>query len=136
MASYLGNAQVRGLRADLGLDPKMPLEGLISVAVDFEAVRRLSLITFHLGDVPKSGAVRSTAAFDLSIDVPHGQLEAQRKRLEKELDQLVKNIANSKRQLSDDVFLGKAPAKVVDSIRTKLAEYETQMAKIEASLKG
>ena len=126
----------RGLRADLGLDPKMPLEGLISVPVDFEAARRLSGVTFRVGDVPKSGAVRSTAAFELSIDVPHGQLEAQRKRLEKELDQLVKNIANSKRQLSDDVFLGKAPAKVVDTIRTKLAEYETQMAKIEASLKG
>ncbi len=126
----------RGLRADLGLDPKMPLEGLISVPVDFEAVRRLSGVAFRQGDVPKSGAVRSAANFDLSIDVPHGQLEAQRKRLEKEREQLVKNIANSKRQLSDDVFLGKAPAKIVDSIRAKLAEYETQLAKVEAGLNG
>ena len=126
----------RGLRADLSLDPKMPLEGLISVMVDFEAVRRLSGVTFRLGEVPKSGAVRSAPAFDLSIDVPHGQLEAQRKRLEKEREQLEKNIANSNRQLSDEVFLGKAPAKVVDTIRAKLAEYQTQLAKVEASLRG
>ena len=87
-------------------------------------------------NVPKTGAVRSTADFDLSLTVPHTQLEAQRKRLEKEREQLEKNIVNSRRQLGDEVFLGKAPAKVVDSIRAKLAEYETQLAKIETSLKG
>ena len=123
---------VRGIRADLSLDPKLPLDGRISRPVDFQAVRRIAGVTLTVGDVPKTGAVRSTADFDLSIDVPHGQLEAQRKRLEKERDQLVKNIANSQRQLADDVFLGKAPAKVVDSIRAKLTEYETQLAKINA----
>ncbi len=123
---------VRGIRADLSLDPKLPLEGLISRPVDFQAVKKLAGVTLAVGAAPKTGAVRSTADFDLSIDVPQGQLEAQRKRLEKERDQLVKNIANSQRQLADDVFLGKAPAKVVDSIRAKLAEYETQLAKINA----
>jgi valyl-tRNA synthetase len=123
---------VRGIRADLSLDPKLPLDGLISRPVDFQAVKRLAGVTLTVGDVPKTGAVRSTPDFDLSIDVPHGQLEAQRKRLEKEREQLVKNIANSQRQLTDDVFLSKAPAKVVDSIRAKLAEYEAQLAKINA----
>ena len=61
-------------------------------------------------------------------------MEAQRKRLEKERDQLIKNIANSDRQLSDEVFLGKAPAKVVDSIRAKRAEYAAQLQKVQDSL--
>ena len=126
----------RGIRADLSLDPKLPLEGRISRPMDFRAVQRLAGVTLTVGDVPKTGAVRSTADFDLVIDVPHGQLEAQRRRLEKERDQLIKNIANSRRQLSDEVFLSKAPAKVVDSIRAKLLEYEAQLAKIEASLGG
>ena len=78
--------------------------------------------------------MRSTPDFDLSIDVPTGQIEAQRSRLEKEKDQLVKNIANSNRQLTDEVFLSKAPAKVVDSIRSKLAEYEAQLGKVEQEL--
>jgi valyl-tRNA synthetase len=120
----------RNLRADLGLDPKMPLEGRINIDIDTEIVRRLAGVVFVKGDVPKSGAVRSTPAFDLSIDVPAGAMEVQKKRIAKEVEQLEKNIANSRRQLSDDVFLGKAPARVVDSIRAKLAEYEAQLAKL------
>jgi valyl-tRNA synthetase len=120
----------RNLRADLGLDPKMPLEGRINIDIDAEIVRRLAGVVFVKGDVPKSGAVRSTPAFDLSIDVPAGAMEVQKKRIAKEVEQLEKNIANSRRQLSDDVFLGKAPARVVDSIRAKLAEYEAQLAKL------
>ena len=57
--------------------------------------------------------------------------EAQLKRVEKEKEQLDKNIANSKRQLSDDVFLSKAPPKVIESIRQKLAEYEAQLSKYD-----
>jgi valyl-tRNA synthetase len=124
----------RGIRADLSLDPRLPLEGRISRAVDFRAVQRLAGVTFVVGDVPKTGAVRSTADFDLSINVPEGQLEAQRKRLEKEREQLVKNIANSNRQLSNDVFLSKAPAAILESMRAKLAEYEAQLKKIEGQL--
>ena len=124
----------RNLRADLGLDPKQPLEGRISINVPVETIRRLSGVTFQTAEVPKSGAVRSTPDFDLSIDVPTGQIEAQRRRLEKEKDQLVKNIANSNRQLTDEVFLSKAPEKVVESIRSKLAEYEAQLRKVEQAL--
>jgi len=120
----------RNLRADLGLDPKQPLNGAISINVPVETIRRLSGVTFTTGAVPKTGAVRSTASFDLSIDVPTGQIEAQRKRVARERDQLEKNIVNSKRQLGDEVFLSKAPAKIVDSIRAKLAEYETQLSKL------
>jgi valyl-tRNA synthetase len=129
----------RNLRADLGLDPKMPLEGLISgvdVSAHTVAIQKLAGITLRPGETPKTGAVKSMSGFSVSIDVPLGQKEVQRKRLEKERDQLVKNIANSNRQLSDDVFLGKAPAKVVDSIRLKLGEYEAQLSKVIDSLNG
>jgi valyl-tRNA synthetase len=54
--------------------------------------------------------------------------------LEKERDQLTKNIANSRRQLSDEIFMSKAPAHVVDIMRGKLLEYEVQLRKIEESL--
>jgi valyl-tRNA synthetase len=79
----------------------------------------------------------STLDFDIELQAqcpepevdPQGEA-AQRKRLDKEREQLEKNIANSKRQLADEVFLGKAPAKVVDSIRAKLADYQAQLAKM------
>ncbi len=122
----------RNLRADSGLDPKQPLEGHISIEAPVETIRRLAGVTFTTGAVPKTGALRSTPDFDLSIDVPTGQIEAQRKRIEKEKDQLEKNIVNARRQLADETFLNKAPAKVIESIRAKLAEYETQLAKLNA----
>jgi valyl-tRNA synthetase len=126
----------RGIRADLSIDPKLPLKGRISLPVDFRAVQRLAGVELEVGEVPKTGAVRSTPEFDLVIDVPHGQMEAQRKRLEKERDQLIKNIANSQRQLSSEVFLSKAPAHILETMRAKLAEYEAQLKKIEDSLNG
>jgi valyl-tRNA synthetase len=126
----------RGIRADLSIDPKLPLEGRISRAVDFRAVQRLAGVALVVGEVPKTGAVRSTPEFDLVIDVPHGQMEAQRKRLEKEREQLIRNIANSQRQLSSEVFLSKAPAHILETMRAKLAEYEAQLRKIEDSLNG
>ena len=134
----------RNLRADLSLDPKLPLEGLISgnadilavVAAQSVAIRKLAGLTLQAGETPKTGAIRSTAEFTLAFNVPAGQMETQRIRLEKERVQLEKNITSSRRQLSDDVFLGKAPAKVVDSIRAKLADYEVQLAKLLESLAG
>lgn len=126
----------RNLRAELSIDPKLPLEGKISRDVDAATVQRLCGVTFVKTEVPKSGAVRSTPEFDLSINVPAVQQEAQRKRLEKEKEQLLKNIANSKRQLTDDVFLSKAPAKIVDSIKAKLADYESQLLNVDQALKG
>jgi valyl-tRNA synthetase len=74
--------------------------------------------------------------FDLVLELPQGQQDAQRKRLEKEREQLAKNIANSKRQLSDEAFLGKAPPQVVVSIRHKLADYEDQLRRVEGALGG
>ena len=46
----------------------------------------------------------------------------------------MKNIANSNRQLSNDVFLSKAPAAILESMRAKLAEYEAQLKKIKGQL--
>ena len=54
--------------------------------------------------------------------------------LEKEIAELEKVIANSQRQLSNEGFLAKAPAKVTDGMRAKQAEYEAQVAKLRAAL--
>ena len=91
-------------------------------------------LDFQVGSAPKAAAVRSTAQFDLVLHVPQQQEEAQRKRLEKEREQLVKNIANSERQLNDEAFLAKAPPHVIESIRQKLADYREQLKKRDSAL--
>jgi valyl-tRNA synthetase len=128
-------------------DPKQHLDGVLYargeaveiVRGQLEAIRKLANVRLALeaGAAPKlEGAVRSTTEFDLALRVPAAQLEAQRKRLEKEVQQLEKLIANSERQLGDQTFLARAPEKVVQGIREKLGEYQAQLAKSRASLAG
>ena len=136
----------RALRAEGKLDPKLQLNGTVysrSEALEVArrhagAIRKLANVNleFRAGAAPGGPATRSTAQFDLALEVPAAQLEAQRKRLEKDREQLAKNIANSRRQLGDETFLGKAPAHVVESIRAKLADYEEQLRKIDAAFGG
>jgi valyl-tRNA synthetase len=135
----------RTLRTESKLDPKQQLAGVLysrGSALEVAqrhagAIQKLAnvVLEFRSDAAPApGGATRSTAEFDLILHVPKSQEDAQHKRLAKEREQLAKNIANSKRQLSDEVFLGKAPAHVVESIRRKLADYEAQLAKIDAPL--
>jgi len=65
---------------------------------------------------------------DLVLDIP--KVEEDPARKQKEIEQLKKNIANSERQLNDPVFMSKAPAKVIDTIRAKLADYKAQLEKL------
>jgi valyl-tRNA synthetase len=135
----------RTLRTEMKLDPKQQLEGTLfsrsALAVGRkheEAIQRLANVKleFSPAAAPKNAAMRSTTEFDLVLHVPQAQEDAQRKRLAKEREQLEKNIANSRRQLADETFLGKAPARVVETIRAKLAEYEAQVGKVNAALDG
>jgi len=137
---------VRNLRADMKLDPKAAISGALyprGVAVDVAtahaaAIGKLANVTLqlHQNGTPPKGAVSSTNEFDLTLEAPAAQIGAHRKRLEKDRDQLLKVIANSKRQLEDDTFTSKAPLKVIESIRHKLAEYEAQLKKLDDSLGG
>ena len=137
-------SMARTLRAESKLDPKQRLEGAVysrGPALEVarrraEAIQKLANVTlqFKAEAAPQAAAMRSTAEFDLVLELPQSQQDAQRKRLEKDREHLSKNIANSKRQLSDDTFLSKAPPQVVESIRRKLADYEEQLRKIEGAL--
>jgi valyl-tRNA synthetase len=135
----------RTLRTESKLDPKQQLEGVLysrSSALEVAkchsaAIQKLAnvVLEFRSDAAPAAGgASRSTVEFDLVLHVPKSHQDAQLKRLAKEREQLAKNIANSKRQLSDETFLGKAPPHVIESIRHKLADYEAQLSKIDAAL--
>jgi valyl-tRNA synthetase len=133
----------RELRADNKLDPKVIYDANLqfhSVALAASEIRVIEALTkLRIGGqsaFPAAGRLlRSTPEFDLRIDA---QPEAasngaggsdSRARIEKEMANLEKLIESSNRQLSDETFLGRAPAKVVETVRAKLADYQTQLAK-------
>ena len=134
----------RNLRAESKLDSKTVEGALYSrgSALDIarkhvEAIHKLAHVrlTFQAGAPPATAAaMRSTTEFDLVLQLPKAQEEAQSRRKEKEREQLLKNIENSERQLSDEVFLAKAPPKVVETIRKKLEDYRAQLHKLNGSL--
>jgi len=137
----------RNLRAELKLDPKEQLEGvlystgrayhLVAEAGDVISRFTAAKLTHHRGNAPKiTGAMRATPAFDLGLNVSESQLAALKTRLDKENDQLKKNVVNIERQLGDEKFLARAPEHVVAELRTKLAEYKAQLAKNEEALKN
>jgi len=135
----------RNLRAERKVDPKLMLHGtLYSVGpalqlaqTHADAVRKLANIDLAMekGHGPADAdAVRSTPEFDLVLTLPQVESGAQQARFEKESAELRRVIASSERQLSDEAFRAKAPAKVIDAMQAKLDGYRAQLTKIDASL--
>ncbi len=60
---------------------------------------------------------------------------AERERLTKELAQMEKEMANGQRQLGNEQFLAKAPAKVVEGLRNRAQELAVLREKAESKLK-
>ncbi|HEY9141010.1 MAG TPA: valine--tRNA ligase, partial [Bryobacteraceae bacterium] len=100
----------RTLRTEAKLDPKLQVAGVLyslGPALDVarqnaEAIRKLANVNLELKAeaAPKAPGIRSGPEFDLALHLPKAQEDAQRKREEKEREQLLKNIANNERQLS------------------------------------
>jgi valyl-tRNA synthetase len=137
----------RALRADRKLDPKEKLEGCLYprgeaaariAATQLPALGALTNTAFTVcaADEPRAaGALRSTPECDIVLRLTGAQSQAMRERLGREIEQLEKVIAGSRRQLDSPSFASKAPAPVVESLRAKLAGYEAQLKRSRASLR-
>ncbi|WP_405803608.1 valine--tRNA ligase [Streptomyces sp. NBC_01187] len=131
--------EVRRFRADQGLQPgqrvpaELTLDGTPLVAHE-DAVRQLLRLqpageSFHAtASLPVAGA---TVALDLSgvIDV-----EAERKRLAKDLAAAEKELAQTGAKLGNEAFVAKAPDHVVDKIRTRREAAEADIARLKEQL--
>ncbi|MGW2176578.1 valine--tRNA ligase [Streptomyces sp. NPDC001732] len=131
--------EVRRFRSDQGLQPgqKVPAELALTgtpLARHEAAIRQLLRLQpagegFQAtATLPVAG---TTVALDLSgtIDV-----EAERKRLTKDLGAAEKEKAQALGKLSNEAFLGKAPDNVVDKIRGRLAKAEADIERISGQL--
>ncbi|MGD0792146.1 MAG: valine--tRNA ligase [Terriglobales bacterium] len=141
---------VRNLRAELKVEPKVkvPIEvfahepairamlekNLGAVLLDRPAnVEKITFVESSLANMP---GARSTSRFDVhAIYEKKIDVAAERERLRKELEKIEKEQANGQRQLSNEQFLAKAPAKVVEGLKARAEELRVLREKTLAKLK-
>ncbi|WP_344531824.1 valine--tRNA ligase [Streptomyces albiaxialis] len=131
--------EVRRFRADQGLQPgqkvpaRLDLDGT-PLAAHEEPIRQLLRLQ-PAGDGFQATAslpvVGATVALDLSgaIDV-----EAERKRLAKDLAAAEKELKQTTAKLGNEAFLAKAPDHVVDKIRTRKSAAEADIERLKGQI--
>jgi valyl-tRNA synthetase len=141
---------VRNLRAELKVEPKVkvPIEvyahepeiramlekNLNAVLLDRPAnVETVRFVERSLANLP---GARSTSRFDVhAIYEKKIDVAAERERLTKELEKIEKQFASAQARLSDEQFLSKAPAHVVEGLRKQVDEVTLLREKVLAKLK-
>jgi valyl-tRNA synthetase len=138
---------VRNLRAELKIEPKarVPIEiyahgngTQAMIDQNLGAIERLAAVekvTFPQGSLEKKTSSRSTARFDVHVVYERKiDVAAEQMRLTKELEGIEKELQGKQRQLSNDQFLSKAPAHIVQGLRTRLAELQVLRDKAKGKL--
>jgi valyl-tRNA synthetase len=138
---------VRTLRAELKVEQKQkvpiqvfaPEADIRSLLEDnhgaIERLANVESITFAEGSLAKLTGARSTARFDVHVVYEKKiDVATERLRLTKELEQIEKEIGNGQRQLGNQQFLSKAPAKVVEGMRKRSTELEVLREKIQKQI--
>lgn len=136
--------RARGLRADNKIDPNARVEGYVeamteratAVAVSGNAIlNALAGGCFAVNpDSKPAGARSASVEFAVTLALSATQVEAIRQRVTKRIGELEKVITSSTKQLSSQAFVSKAPAHVIDGIKEKLLQYETELAQQKAAL--
>ena len=141
---------IRNLRTELKAEPKVkvPIEvyahepetramlerNLSAILLDRPAnVEKVTFVNSPLASLP---GARSTSRFDVhAIYEKEIDVAAERERLTKELEKIEKEQANGQRQLANEQFLAKAPAKVVEGLKTRAEELRVLREKTRLKLR-
>ena len=145
---YLQNviSNSRFKRIDQGVPEKeqVPLtifarEGVKQVFIDnlaqISKFVRTSSITFSDSELEGHGVFHYFHHFQIRIDYEAKiDVPAERERLKKEIVKYEKGLASAERQLSNESFLAKAPAQVVEGLKKQQFETSQLLEKVRAAL--
>jgi valyl-tRNA synthetase len=136
----------RNLRGEMGLSPAARVPMYVVGEVDFvttygpalKALVRLSDIKVFESETEWAAAAdgapavvlgQARAALFVAVD-----LEAETKRLSKEIAKLDTEIAKANGKLSNDAFVAKAPPAVIEQERARIATFSDKVEKMRAQL--
>ena len=104
-------------------------------------IHRLALLTeLHIDDpahfaTPKYAATNASENFDLVIPLEGLiDLDAERKRLQKEIEKVQKEATGLSKRLGNEKFVAQAPPEVVAQAKQQHQQLEEKRSRLEASL--
>ncbi|MCP5076804.1 MAG: class I tRNA ligase family protein, partial [Psychromonas sp.] len=137
---------IRNIRGEMDISPSKALPVLLKNVNEndqrrldeneqfLSSLAKLESVTV-LADDEQGPASASAVVGDLSVLIPMAGLidkEAELARLDKAIEKLEKEAGKVRGKLSNDNFVSKAPAAVIEKEQAKLAEAESTLAKILA----
>ena len=132
----------REQRADKKVEPKTVAKATLTLRENLFLTEELAILS-ELAKLKLEVKQDAQLApwYDLRIHVESAARNAMADaevlvRMKKERDALSKVIASSESQLADEVFLSRAPEKVVTGLRNKLLDYKLQRQKLHLFLEG
>jgi valyl-tRNA synthetase len=131
---------VRRFRSDQGLRPSQRvaarLAGLehTALAAHEPAIRALLRLTPPEASFSATGSVQAEGVV-IELDTSGAiDIDAERRRLEKDLAAAAEEVDRTRRKLGNAGFTAKAPADVIDKTRQRLAAAQQEAATLEARL--
>ena len=136
---------VRGIRAEQELEPGAKIEVLVRVKAHGEALEASREIVARLvraetlelsadGDLPEGASVAVDSAFDAAVRLGAADREAERGRLEKQLEQAKKYMASLDKKLANENFVTRAKPEAVQKVRDDAEKQRTTIAGLEERL--
>ncbi|HEY0590153.1 MAG TPA: valine--tRNA ligase [Thermoanaerobaculia bacterium] len=137
---------VRNLRAERGYTPKDRFRLFLTTADEreargFESNAHLFTNLARLSEVLVNQTVPEDAHHDhvgtlaVAVELPKKEMSPEEKaKLEKQIEQVEREIASTQARLADEKFVSRAPAHVVDQARGREAELRQRLDKLRQNL--
>ena len=140
---------IRTIRSEMNLPPATKIEVLIRADGDRKAIlddarayisdlARIGSLTIE-PDVARPHASATSVVAGVTIYIPlEGliDLDAERKRLEKEIEKTEKYVVSTTKRLENKNFVERAPAEVVEAEREKVSAGEATIARLRDTLES
>jgi len=140
---------IRNVRSEYEVDPGRRLQALAHAGAQrqlltdhaglFDRLARVETITFLDRSQPAPDKAASIVVGDATVYLPLAgmiDLDAERQRLTKELENITAQLQRSMQLLQNPDFLGKANPGVVERERAKVADLETRQRAVQERLEA